>query len=143
MPTYFNDLSNVLTPQDSFVPQLLSATGNGSAVTMAGGANLINMLYSVGAVNTLTSLVLQVQAFDGSAWVNVSGAAVTITAADTTGVLSFQAPQPTSVTANPYTQYRTTGTITGTSAYVHTTFLELAKMPNPGGGFQNAPPTIN
>lgn len=149
--SYFNDLSLVLFHEDVIRPQTISADGQGSAVDVATlGANLITGRVSLGAVSSLTSLVVTFEASpDGSTgWVtcktpNGDNATVTLTAANTDGLVAFQLPTAASVSASPYRYVRANWDITGTNCAACGTVFGLLHMPNPNSGYTTAPPTIN
>lgn len=146
MATYFNDLSNALFRGETIRPQSFTSTGAGLAVDVRScGGNLLNALLSVGAVNTLTSFNVKMQASkDNSNWDDISGATFTsVTAANATEVISFQMPVAASATADPYIYARAYCTLTGTAVLAHIEIVGLKHMPNPEDGYVAAPPTIN
>ncbi len=148
---YLNDLSTALFHEDVIRPQTISSDAAGSAVDVSGvGANVLTGRVSLGAVSSLTSLVVTFQASpDGSTgWVNctsVAGATatVTLTAANTDAVVAFQLPAAPSATAAAYRFVRANWDITGTNCLACGTLFGLIKHPNPTQGTLNAPPTIN
>lgn len=150
MATYFNDLSNVLFHEDLIRPQVISSDSQGSAVDVATvGANLLNARLSLGAVSSLTSLVVTIEASPtgSGSWVtctkpNGDNATLTLTAANTDTVISFQLPTA-SASADPYRYVRANYDITGTNAAACCTVFGLTHMPNPNSGYTTAPPTIN
>lgn len=146
MATYFNDLKNALFHAETFRPQSFTSTGAGLTVDVSTcGGNLINARLAIGAVNTLTSAVVKMQASkDDSNWDDISGAVfTTVTAANATEVISFQLPTASSTTADPYKYVRAYCTLTGTSVLLHVAVFGLKHMPNADDGYTNAPPTIN
>lgn len=146
MATFFQDLALALFSGETFRPQSFSSTGAGLTVDVSTcGNNLLNAKLEIGAVNTLTSIIVKIQASkDDSNWDDISGAVfTTVTAANATEVISFQLPTATSPTADPYKYVRAYATLTGTSVLMHCAILGLKRMPNPTAGNLYAPPTIN
>lgn len=146
MAIAFNDLSLILFEADTFRPQSLTATGAGVAVDVrSAGTNLLNARLTVGAVNTLTTFDVKMQAsIDGTNFDDISGATFsTVTAANAHQVISFQLPEATSATALPYIYVRAYGTLVGTAVLVQCEVLACKRMPNPTSGYSATPPTIN
>lgn len=151
MATYFNDLRNVLFHEDVIRPQTISSDSQGSAVDVAGvGSNLLTGRISLGAVSSLTSLVVTFEASPtgSGSWVtcktpNGDNATVTLTAANTDGLVSFQLPTAASSTADPYRYVRANWDITGTNCVTCGTLFALLHAPSPNSGYTTAPPTIN
>jgi len=150
MATYFNDLKNVLFHEDVIRPQSITSDSNGTGVDVSGiGSNLITGRVSLGAVSSLTSIVVTFKAStDNSTFVTCkttsgSDATVTLTAANTDGLVSFQLPTAASATGDPYKYVRADWDITGTSAVTCASIMALLHMPNPNSGYSTAPPTIN
>lgn len=151
MATYFSDLSLVLFHEDVIRPQTISSDSQGSAVDVAAvGANLLTGRVSLGAVSSFTSLAVTFEASaDGSTgWVacqtpNGTNAVVTLTAANTDGLVSFQLPTAPSASASPYRFVRANWDITGTNCAVCGSVFGLVHMPNPNSGYTTAPPVIN
>lgn len=148
MANMFQDLSQTVNPLvPTSPPQLLSASGNSTAVLVSSAANnLANALLSVGAVNTFTSLVAKVQAStDGSSgWVDCDdGTFATVTAANGVfEIIPVKVPASLTATSSPYLYLRVNYVLTGTSAYVFAGFLVGAKYDG-AAGYQNTPPVIN
>lgn len=148
---YINDLSLALFHEDVIRPQTISSDSQGSAVDVATvGANLLNGRVSLGAVSSLTSLVVTFEASPSGSgdWVtcktpNGDDATITLTAANTDGVVSFQLPTAASATSSPYRYVRANWDITGTNCAACGSVFGLVHMPNPNSGYTSAPPTIN
>lgn len=151
MPTYFNDLTNAMFNEDVIRPQTISGDSTGTGVDCAViGSNLINGRVSLGAVSSLTSLAVtfQASADNSTGWVSCTQpdgttATVTLTAANTDGMIAFQLPRAASETASPYRFVRASWDITGTSALTCASIFGLIQMPNADDGFVAAPPVIN
>jgi hypothetical protein len=151
LATYFSDLSLALFHEDVIRPQTISSDGQGSAVDVATvGANLLTGRVSLGAVSSLTSLVVTFEASPtgSGSWVacttpNGTNATVTLTAANTDGLVAFQLPTAASSTADPYRYVRANWDITGTNCVTCGSVFGLVHMPNPNSGYTSAPPTIN
>jgi hypothetical protein len=151
MATYFNDLSNVLFHEDLIRPQTISSDSQGSAVDVATvGANLLTARVSLGAVSSFTSLAVTIEASPSGSgsWVtcttpNGDNAIITLTAANTDGLISFQLPTAASATADPYRYIRANYDITGTNCAACCSVFALTHMPNANSGYTTAPPTIN
>jgi hypothetical protein len=151
MATYFNDLSNVLFHEDLIRPQTISSDSQGSAVDVATvGANLLTARLSLGAVSSFTSLVVTIEASatGSGSWVTCttpagSNATLTLTAANTDTLVSFQLPTAASATADPYRYIRANYDITGTNCAACCSVFGLTHMPNANSGYTTAPPTIN
>lgn len=148
--SYINDLKNILFHEDVIRPQSITGDSNGTGVDVSGiGSNLITGRVSLGAVNTFTSLVVTFKAsVDNTTFVTcktTSGAdaTVTLTAASTDGLISFQLPTAASATGDPYKYVRADWDITGTSALTCASIMAMLHMPNPNSGYTTAPPTIN
>lgn len=142
----FNDLSLITLHSDTLRPQTFSSTGAGVTVDVtSAGTNLLNARLTVGAVSSLTSFDVKIQAStDDSSWVDISGATfTTVSAANASEIISFQLPVASSVTANPYKYVRAYATLVGTNVTVNCAILACKRMPNPGSGYLTAPPTIN
>ena len=144
---YFNDLVNGTLLGDTIAPQTVTGTVNGTAVDASqAGGNLINAISSVGAVSSLTSYDVKIQASpDGStAWVDITGATFSqVTAASNLQVISFQLPVALNATALGYRYVRAVTTLVGTNVLAHALFVMLKHFPNPTTGYSAAPPTIN
>lgn len=147
---YANDLSNALFHEDVIRPQTISSDSNGSGVDVSSvGGNLITGRVSLGAVSSFTSLVVTFKASaDNSTFVTCKtpagdDATVTLTAANTDGMVAFQLPTAASASANPYKYVRADWDITGTNCAACGTIFALLHMPNPASGYSDAPPTIN
>ncbi|OWK34305.1 hypothetical protein [Fimbriiglobus ruber] len=143
MSTQFNDLSLVAYQAQTIVPQSISGNTNGTAVNMASvGPNVGNMLVSVGAVNTFTSVTVKVQqSADGSTgWTDITNAVGTaITAANSVQIVPFQN------TTGTYNYVRAVATLVGTSCLISVVMLAEQKI-DQNFGFQNGtaqPPAIN
>lgn len=150
MATYFTDLRNSLFHEDVIRPQTISSDSNGTGVDVSGiGSNLITGRVSLGDVSSLTSLVVTFEAsIDNTTFVTCktpagSNATVTLTAANTDGLVSFQLPTAASATGNPYRYVRASWDITGTNCVTCGSIFALLHMPNPNSGYTTAPPTIN
>lgn len=149
--SYFNDLSLVLFHEDVIRPQTISSDSQGSAVDVATlGANLLTGRVSLGAVSSLTSLVVTFEASPSGSgdWVTCTtpdgdNATITLTAANTDGLVSFQLPTAATATSSPYRYVRANWDITGTNCVTCGTVFGLTHMPNPNSGYTTAPPTIN
>jgi hypothetical protein len=142
----FNDLSLIAFHSDTLRPQTFTSTGAGITVDVTGvGTNLLNARLTVGAVNTLTSLAVKIQAStDDSSWDDISGATfTTVTAANTSEIISFQMPTVTSVSQNPYKYVRAYATLVGTNAVLNCAIIACKKHPNPASGYKNQPPVGN
>ena len=146
MANSFQALAQVTFKGDTLRPQSITGATNGVAVdTAAVGTNFLSALLSVGAVNTLTSLDVKIQASpDGSTgWVDISGATFTqVTAANALQVIDFQLPTAASASTTAYRYVRAVAAITGTSALAHCVVLGCNKYDGTNA-FSNAPPTIN
>ncbi len=148
---YINDLSNALFHEDVIRPQSVSSDSQGTGVDVSElGGNLINGRVSLGAVNTFTSLAVTFEASPDNvgSWVtcktpNGDNATVTLTAANTDGMIAFQLPTAASASASPYRYVRANYDITGTSCLACASIFGLKHMPNPSAGYSAAPPTIN
>ena len=146
MANSFNDLTVILDPGVTFRPQSFTSTGAGLTIDARDvGTNLLNARLDVGAVNTFTSLVVKMQAStDDSNWDDISGAVfTTVTAANAGETISFQIPQPASVSALPYIYVRAYATLTGTSAVIACNIYGCKRYPSPTLAYQNTAPTIN
>lgn len=148
MANSFNDLSLIAFKAETLRPQSFTSTGAGLTVDISTvGTNLVNALLSVGAVNTLTSFAVKMQASsDDSNWVDITGATfTTVTAANSLQMISFQVPPPLTTSASPYKYVRAYCTLTGTSVLAHIVILGCLRYPNATAtaSSQNAPPTIN
>lgn len=151
MATYFNDFTQVLFHEDLIRPQVISSDSQGSAVDVSTvGANLLNARLSLGAVSSLTSLVVTIEASPSGSgdWVtcktpNGDNATLTLTAANTDVLVAFQLPTAASASANPYRYVRANYDITGTNCAACCTVFGLTHMPNPNSGYTTAPPVIN
>lgn len=149
--SYFNDLSNAMFHEDVIRPQTISSDSTGTGVDTATiGSNLINGRVSLGAVSSLTSLVVtfQASADNSTGWVSCTqpdgtAATITLTAANTDAVIAFQLPRAASETASPYRYVRASWDITGTNCLACGSIFGLIQMPNADDGFLAAPPTIN
>lgn len=149
MSTQFNDLSLLAKPQQTFVPQTFSSTGAGTGVQISTtGSALVNAMLEVGAVNTLTSLIVKIQAStDNSAWVDCTdedGNVVVFTTVTTLNHIewiSFQIPTALLATSAPYIYVRMFGTLVGTSVVLSGSFHTLLRY-GPGVGSQSAPPSV-
>lgn len=148
---YVNDLSNALFHEDVIRPQSISADAQGTGVDVAElGGNLVNGRVSLGAVTALTSLAVTFEASpdNSTGWVtcktpNGDNATITLTAANTDGMIAFQLPTAASASANPYRYVRANWDITGTSCLTCGSIFGLKHMPNPAAGYSAGPPTIN
>lgn len=150
MATYFNDLKNALFHEDVIRPQTISSDSNGTGVDVSGiGSNLITGRVSLGAVSGFTSLLVTFKAsVDNSTFVTCktpsgADATVTLTAANTDGLVSFQLPTAASATGEPYKYVRADWDITGTNCATCGSIFALLHMPNANSGYTTAPPTIN
>lgn len=148
---YANDLSNGLFHEDVIRPQTISSDSQGTGVDCAEiGGNLINGRVSLGAVSAFTSLAVTFEASpdNSTGWVtcktpNGDNATVTLTAANTDGMIAFQLPTAASASASPYRYVRANWDITGTNCAACGTIMAMKHIPNAGSGFSAAPPTIN
>lgn len=146
MANSFQALAQTLFKGDTIRPQSITGNTNGVAVDVTGaGTNFLTALLSVGAVSSLTSLDVKIQAStDGSTgWTDITGATfTTVTAASQLQAIDFQLPTAASATANPYTYVRAVVTISGTSALTYVTILGFLDSSG-SAAYQNSPPTIN
>lgn len=143
---YANDLSNALFAGDTFAPQSLTSTGNGTGVdTQTVGANLLNARLVVNDVTAFTSLDVKMQAStDNTTFVDITGATFTqVVAASQSQIIAFQLPTAASASTNPYRYVRAVATLVGTSCRMAVAVFGLKHFPNPTTGYLAAPPTLN
>jgi hypothetical protein len=142
----FQTLRQLAFKGDTLRPQSVTGATNGVAVDASlVGANFLSALLSVGAVSSLTSLDVKIQASaDGATgWTDISGAAFTqVTAANALEVIDFQMPTAASNAAAPYRYVRAVAAIVGTSALAHCVILGCNRYDG-ANAFHNGPPTIN
>lgn len=147
MATSFADLKTILFAEDTLKPQTFSSTAGGTAVDVSTVASpLLTARLRVGAVDTLTSFAVKMQASrDGSTdWDDISGATfTTVTAADAEEMISFQVPKAESTSVEGYKYVRAYGTLSGTSVAVTCVVMGCLRMPNAASGYANSAPTIN
>ena len=148
MAVIYDDLSLITDIKVTFPPQNFSSTAAGTAVLVTGvGSNMLNALLNVGAVSSFTSLVVKMQASptttDGDLVDCDNATFTTVTAAQTSQMISFQIPPALSSSANPNIYVRAYATLVGTSCYMAVNVLGCKRMPNPSLSYQAAPPTIN
>ncbi len=145
MANFVQGLAQLEFVGQSFVPQSFTSTAGGTGVLVYPVApNLMSALMTVGAVNTLTSLVVKMQAStDNSNWDDISGAVfTTVTTATHAEIIDFQMPKAASTTADPYIYVRAFATLTGTAVLFQVAILGCKKYDG-AAGYQAAPPTIN
>ena len=147
--------SDLLIIADTFAPQQITGTGNGTAVKFtSGGTNRINGRLSTGAAVAFTSMAIKFQASpDGSTnWndcVDVAGNVVTFPASQVIagntnyGIVSFQPPMAYAGQTTQYQYLRAVVTaFTGTSIYLTVNVLYWAKFGAGGSGYLNTSPSL-
>ncbi len=146
MAVSFNDLTQNLTVTPTFTPQSYTTSADGTGVDCAAaGTALINAYLDVGDVSTFTSLAVKMQAStDNVTFADITGATfTTVTAAQTTQMISFQLPTAASATTDPYRYVRATGTLVGTSCRLVCLVMFCTREPSPTLGYVSGPQTIN
>ncbi len=146
MATTFNDLVTILSVTPTFTPQSYTTSADGTGVDCApAGSALINAYLDVGDVSTFTSLAVKMQAStDNVTFADITGATfTTVTAAQTTQMISFQLPTAASATTAAYRYVRATGTLTGTSCRLVCLIMFMLREPSPTLGYVSGPQTLN
>jgi hypothetical protein len=146
LATTFNDLTEILSVTPTFTPQVFATTADGTGVDCApAGSALINAFIDVGDVSTFTSLAVKMQAsVDNVTFVDITGATfTTVTAAQTTQMISFQLPTAASASTGPYRYVRATATLTGTSCSLVVLVMFMLRDPHPILGYVSGPQTLN
>lgn len=115
--------STVLLPLDLLPPQVLAAGGAGTGVNTAPtGTNWLTARLCVGAVTTLTTLDIKLQASAtlGGTYTDIPGAAfTTVTVGTRSQMIDFQMPNVVNITDPPFLFVRAFSALVGTSANLH------------------------
>ena len=123
MANMLQNYAQIMNVFDLVPSQVLTATGNGTGVSIVPSAtNWLSARLHVAAVTALTTLDVKLQASSaiGGTYTDIPGAVFpTVTAANTNKMIDFQMPAIVLPTDPPFLFVRAVSTLVGTSVNVH------------------------